>query len=197
MVLSPVRSPPHRLQPDRLQLRRRRHLPRGRPRPHLLPTSIRPLMALVVQTGVLVTMIVCRVRNIFLPFPKRVFIAAAECMATYGRPPSTYTPPTATHAVGVTGTGATHTIIVAPTQGVLRYVPFAVNASIGDTIKFVWGANNHTVTRSSALLPCNRTEQSPFTSGRQDKDFICEFLIRYVLYIYISHNPPFNQSPRL
>lgn len=93
-------------------------------------------------------------------------------MATHGRPPSTYRPPTATHAVGNVGTGATHTIIVAPTQGVLRYVPFAVNASIGDTIKFMWGANNHTVTRSSALLPCNRTAESPFTSGRQDKDFI-------------------------
>lgn len=26
-------------------------------------------------------------------------------------------------------------VIVAPTQGVLRYVPFAVNASVGDTVQ--------------------------------------------------------------
>ncbi|KAI6150804.1 hypothetical protein BKA82DRAFT_4119978 [Pisolithus tinctorius] len=31
----------------------------------------------------------------------------------------------------------TITIIIAPTQ-VLRYVPFFVNASVGDTTKFVW-----------------------------------------------------------
>jgi plastocyanin len=93
-------------------------------------------------------------------------------MATYGRPPSTYTPPTATHVGGNAGTGATHTVIVAPTQGVLRFVPFALNASVGDTIKFMWGANNHTVTKSSVLLPCNATGVSPFASGRQDKGFI-------------------------
>ena len=50
-----------------------------------------------------------------------------------------------------TAGGATHTVIVAPTQGVLRYVPFVVNVSIGDTVNFVWNANNHTVTKSSQL----------------------------------------------
>jgi len=50
-----------------------------------------------------------------------------------------------------TAGGATHTVIVAPTQGILRYVPFVVNASVGDTINFMWNANNHTVTKSSQL----------------------------------------------
>jgi len=70
------------------------------------------------------------------------------------------------------GSGATHTVIVAPTQGVLRYIPFAVNASVGDTIKFMWGANNHTVTKSSSLLPCNKTADALFASGTQNKDFV-------------------------
>jgi len=74
--------------------------------------------------------------------------------------------------------GATHTVIVAPSQGVLRYVPFAVNASIGDTVKFVWGANNHTVTKSSALSPCNKSSDSAsFTSGVQSKDFVFEQVV--------------------
>ncbi|CAA7271737.1 unnamed protein product [Cyclocybe aegerita] len=94
-----------------------------------------------------------------------------QCVASYGSlPPATYTP-TATNA-GVYGTGATHTVIVAPTQGVLRYIPFAVNASVGDTIKFMWGANNHTVTKSSSLQPCNRSSDALFASGTQNKDFV-------------------------
>lgn len=96
-------------------------------------------------------------------------------MATYGQKPGAYAPtPTAAHSGGVAGTGATHTVIVAPTQGVLRYIPFAVNASVGDTIKFMWGANNHTVTKSSALLPCNRSSDALFISGVQNKDFVCK-----------------------
>ena len=67
-------------------------------------------------------------------------------------------------------------MIVAPTQGVLRYIPFAVNASVGDTVKFMWGANNHTVTKSSSLLPCNRSADALFTSGSHDKDFVCKFI---------------------
>lgn len=59
-------------------------------------------------------------------------------------------PPATTTAASVSG-GMTHTVIVAPTQGVLRYVPFAINASVGDTVTFVWNANNHTVTKSSQL----------------------------------------------
>ena len=65
----------------------------------------------------------------------------------------------------------THTVIVAPTQGVLRYIPFAVNASVGDTVRFVWRANTHTVTKSSQLELCNKTSAAPFASGTHDKDF--------------------------
>jgi len=86
-----------------------------------------------------------------------------------------YQKPTATMesmSMGSKGTGATHTVIVAPSQGVLRYVPMAVNASVGDTIKFMWGANNHTVTKGSQLEPCNKTKDAFFTSGSHDKGFI-------------------------
>ena len=106
-----------------------------------------------------------------------------ECNAKYGQLPSTtttYESPTETASYNG---GATHTIIVAPTQGVLRYVPFATNASTGDTIKFMWGANNHTVTKSSALLPCNKSSARPFASGTQNKDFVCTFAI-----LFTSHN---------
>lgn len=96
-----------------------------------------------------------------------------QCIASYGMPSAAYTPTaTNTPAASNTGTGTTHTVIVAPTQGVLRYIPFAVNASVGDTIKFMWGANNHTVTKSSALLPCNKSSDALFTSGTQNKDFV-------------------------
>jgi hypothetical protein len=36
----------------------------------------------------------------------------------------------------------------------------------------MWGANNHTVTKSSALLPCNKSSDALFTSGTQNKDFV-------------------------
>lgn len=91
-----------------------------------------------------------------------------ECVASFGGLGSTYAPPTPTDAGS---TGATHTVIVAPTQGVLRYVPFVVNASIGDTVHFVWMANNHTVTKSSELEICNKTSAEPFASGTHDKGF--------------------------
>lgn len=96
-------------------------------------------------------------------------------------PMGSYTPPTSTSSSSdsgsdssdsSSGSGATHTIIVAPSQGVLRFVPFATNASVGDTIKFYWGANMHTVTHSSQFSPCNKTEQDPFTSGVQNKSFV-------------------------
>jgi hypothetical protein len=102
------------------------------------------------------------------------------------------------------GSGATHTVWVAPTQGVLRYVPFALNASVGDTVKFVWGANNHTVTKSSALDLCNKTSSAPFASGEQNKTFVCKnqsksFVSLWKLIIF----PPFffilfkkSKSPR-
>lgn len=86
-----------------------------------------------------------------------------------------YMPPSSTSSSsGSSGSGKTHTVIVAPTQGVLRYVPFTVNASVGDTVKFIWGANNHTVTKSSELALCNKTSDAPFASGEQNKTFVCE-----------------------
>jgi plastocyanin len=93
-------------------------------------------------------------------------------MASYGGPSATYTPTATGYAGSSGGSGATHTVIVAPTQGVLRFVPFALNASVGDTIQFMWGANNHTVTKSSELTPCNKTADALFTSGEQNKGFV-------------------------
>ena len=100
-----------------------------------------------------------------------------ECVASYGAPPATWTPTPSQEKSndgsyhGSTGTGVTHTVIVAPTQGVLRYVPFAVNASVGDTVMFMWNAKNHTVTKSSALEICNKTSDNLFTSGPQNAPF--------------------------
>lgn len=95
-----------------------------------------------------------------------------QCIAQFGAPSSMYMPPEATASAGSYGNGATHTVWVAPTQGVLRYVPFALNASVGDTVKFIWGANNHTVTKSSQLDLCNKTSDALFTSGTQNKTFV-------------------------
>jgi len=94
-----------------------------------------------------------------------------QCVAQFGAPSAMYMPPSATASSGSYGSGSTHTVWVAPTQGVLRYVPFAVNASVGDTVKFIWGANNHTVTKSSELSLCNKTGDQPFASGEQNKTF--------------------------
>lgn len=96
----------------------------------------------------------------------------AQCVASFGAPAASYMPTATSGSMGTSGSGATITVIVAPTQGVLRYVPFAVNASVGDTIKFMWGANNHTVTKSSELTPCNKTSNAPFASGTQNKGFV-------------------------
>lgn len=92
----------------------------------------------------------------------------SQCMARFGAPPSTMT-------VGqdalpsATGTGAVHTVMVAPSGAGLRYVPFALNATVGDTIRYVWTTpNNHTATLSSALTICNKSgiaEQRNFVSG--------------------------------
>jgi len=97
-----------------------------------------------------------------------------QCVASFGAPPATWTPsPTAasSYGSGSSGSGSTITVVVAPTQGVLRYVPFAVNASVGDTVRFVWHANNHTVTKSSQLEICNKTSDAPFASGTQNQGF--------------------------
>jgi len=92
-----------------------------------------------------------------------------QCQASYPTLTPSNAPPTKT--------GKTHVVWVAPTQGVLRYVPFAVNASVGDTVKFIWGANNHTVTKGSQLTPCNKTSDAPFASGIQLKDFVFEQVV--------------------
>lgn len=101
-----------------------------------------------------------------------------ECVNSYGAPPAQYTaPPSTTTAAsggGGGGGGATKTIVVAPTKGVLRFIPFAMNASVGDTLHYVWGAGPHTVTQSSILEPCNKTSApGSFTSGPQNATFIC------------------------
>jgi len=95
-----------------------------------------------------------------------------QCVAQFGSPSSMYMPPSSTSNSSSSGSGQTHTVIVAPTQGVLRYVPFALNASVGDTVKFIWGANEHTVTKSSELTLCNKTSDQPFASGEQNKTFV-------------------------
>ena len=59
------------------------------------------------------------------------------------------------------GNGVVHTVMVAPMEGVLRYWPFAVNASVGDTIRYVWSTPlNHTATLSSALTICNKSAKA-------------------------------------
>jgi len=98
-----------------------------------------------------------------------------QCVASFASPAATYTA-TASSSES-TSSGTTHTVIVAPEQGVLRYVPFAVNASVGDTIKFVWMASPHTVTKSSSLTPCNKTSDAPFASGIQNKSFVFEQVV--------------------
>jgi len=82
------------------------------------------------------------------------------------------------------GTGATLTVIVAPTQGIFRYVPFAVNASVGDTVRFVWGGGPHTVTKSSELSLCNATKDAPFASGKQEKSFVFDQVVNDTNPVY-------------
>jgi len=103
-----------------------------------------------------------------------------QCINSYGAPPSMVTatpsmPPS--YDNGASGTGATHTVIVAPSPGVLRYVPFAVNASVGDTVRFVWNAGPHTVTKSSALNLCNASMDNPFKSGQQNASFVFDQVV--------------------
>ncbi|KAF7793024.1 hypothetical protein EIP86_004129 [Pleurotus ostreatoroseus] len=92
-----------------------------------------------------------------------------QCVAEFGTPPPSWTPPPSTTTY--TGSGAVHTVIVAPMQGVLRFVPPFINASVGDTVHFEWHANNHTVTKSSELELCNKTSNAPFASGEQNSGF--------------------------
>ncbi|THH12754.1 hypothetical protein EW146_g7399 [Bondarzewia mesenterica] len=95
-----------------------------------------------------------------------------QCVASFGAASAMSMPSATSGSEGSSGTGATHTVWVAPTQGVLRYVPFATNASVGDTIKFIWGGNDHTVTKSSILGICNKTADAPFVSGTHNLSFV-------------------------
>jgi hypothetical protein len=98
-----------------------------------------------------------------------------QCIAQFGGSSGggSYQATATSGSYGSKGTGATHTVIVAPTKGVFRMMPFATNASVGDTIEFHWGADEHTVTKSSALLPCNKSAEAPvFASGEQNKSFV-------------------------
>ena len=52
-----------------------------------------------------------------------------------------------------------------------------MNASVGDTVKFVWMAGPHTVTKSSELELCNKTDDAPFASGVQNASFVFEQVV--------------------
>jgi plastocyanin len=103
------------------------------------------------------------------PISKSILTLFSECMAQFGSPPSTMTMESQDSLPSATGTGAVHTVLVAPTGAGLRYMPFAINATVGDTVRYVWtGPNNHTATLSSALAICNKSgiaEQRNFVSG--------------------------------
>ena len=96
-----------------------------------------------------------------------ICISHPECASQYGAPPQQWSP--SQPMPPPQGTGAVHTVMVAPTQGVLRYWPFAVNATVGDTIRYVWTTPaNHTATLSSALAICNKSalaDQLKWASG--------------------------------
>ncbi|CCL99129.1 uncharacterized protein FIBRA_01143 [Fibroporia radiculosa] len=103
-----------------------------------------------------------------------------QCVASFGAPAptmtaaSTWSSSSGSDSLSYgssSGSGTTHTVIVAPTQGVLRFVPFTVNASVGDRIMYMWNANNHTVTKGSELEICNETSEAPFATGEHDKGF--------------------------
>jgi len=71
--------------------------------------------------------------------------------------------------------------MVAPVDGVPRFMPFALNATVGDTVRFIWtGQNEHSTTMSSALSVCNKSEEaeafdSELLSGK-DGEKTCEYL---------------------
>ncbi|KAI0341708.1 hypothetical protein BDW22DRAFT_265127 [Trametopsis cervina] len=117
----------------------------------------------------------------------------AQCIANFGAPPAMYTPPPSSSSGSSSDSGSstkTHTVIVAPTQGVLRYVPPMVKAQPGDTVHYVWHANNHTVTKSSQLEVCNKTSDAPFASGTHDKDFTFDVLVNDTTPIFFYCGTP-------
>jgi len=91
-----------------------------------------------------------------------------------------YPPPSSSSSQQVEG--AVHTVLVAPDGAGLRYVPFAVNASVGDTIRFKWTTSNqHTVTLGDELAICNQSanaDASNFLSGIRSGDSTYDVLIK-------------------
>jgi plastocyanin len=132
--------------------------------PRTLPT------APVNRSGASPTMTVCLVScHTFHEYCRTdLYLSLPECVADYGEPPKEWKP-SEPMPPPAEGTGVVHTVMVAPMQGVLRYWPFALNASVGDTIRYVWTTPaNHTATLSSALAPCNRSaraEELKWASG--------------------------------
>ncbi|WVW82753.1 hypothetical protein I302_104764 [Kwoniella bestiolae CBS 10118] len=99
------------------------------------------------------------------------------CQAQFGGGSSYAAQPTTTAAPAAESTAATateggggamtHTVVVAPTKGVLRFVPFAIEGKEGDTVEFVWGAGPHSATLSEGQNVCNRsTTANAFDSGK-------------------------------
>jgi plastocyanin len=85
----------------------------------------------------------------------------SKCVAQYGSPPMEWKPSESMAPPSDGGNGVIHTVMVAPMEGVLRYWPFAVNATVGDTIRYVWTTPaNHTATLSSALAICNKSAKA-------------------------------------
>ncbi|TIC43582.1 hypothetical protein E3Q08_02247 [Wallemia mellicola] len=94
-------------------------------------------------------------------------------------------------------------IIVAPSQGVLRFVPFAMQANVGDKIQFTWMANNHGVTKSSMTGICNATMDKPFKSPVQNSSATFETTVDTTdpMFYYcpvgnVGYSPPKELSNR-
>ena len=132
-------------------------------------TSTRtPNTALANKSGASPTRTVCPVScYMYVGAPALISFSHPECVAQHGAPPKEWKP--ADPIPPPAGTGVVHTVMVAPMQGVLRYWPFSVNATVGDTIRYIWTTPaNHTATLSSALAPCNRSaraEELQWASG--------------------------------
>lgn len=106
--------------------------------------------------------------------------ALVECVAQFGDPKEkTWTPPPKESQEP--GAKPTHTVMVAPVDGVPRFMPFALNATVGDTVRFVWtGKNEHSTTMSSSLSVCNKSQtadafDSELLTGK-DGQKTCEYL---------------------
>jgi len=93
-----------------------------------------------------------------------------QCMVQYGEPePEKYTPPPQQRETENDSGGKIHYVMVQPVDGQPRYVPWAVNATVGDTVRFVWSSDvEHSVTMGSRLNLCAKSEaEGAFDSGLQ------------------------------